>query len=132
MDLAISISITFILILLFLLSLFYVLLKIKSIKKFKENKNYSLLVILFFIPILLNFFRFSNTSPHYFFMIYPLQFLFFGLFFCFIYNKYLRYRLYFIISFIFILILLGFNSYLLFNYINNNGAVYIYKNSPQR
>ena len=68
---------------------------------------------------MLHFLRFSNISPHYYFMIYPIQFIIYGFIFEKLFNKFK------ILSIIIILIIVFSNIlsiYALHNYIEKNGS----------
>ena len=113
--------ITILLVILFLASFIFLLFKIKTYKKFMQNKKYSLLFLIFILSCILNFFRFAGISPHYYFFLYPIQFIIIGIFLAFLYKRFVNNKL-FIGIFLAFLIVLIFNSYLLFNYVNKNGA----------
>ena len=114
--------ITILLVFLFILGLFYLLILMKKNTKFNnQNKQtkYYLIFFIFVIPIMLHFLRFSNISPHYYFMIYPIQFIIYGFIFEKLFNKFK------ILSIIIILIIVFSNIlsiYALHNYIEKNGS----------
>ncbi len=118
--------VTIILIVLFFLSFVYLLLRIRfywpNKKENTQIKLYFLLIISLAIVPILHFFRFSNLSPHYFFLMYPLQFVCIALFLVFLFKKYKVAKTFFVVAFVILLCLQVFNVYLLFNYVNRNGA----------
>ncbi len=115
--------ITAITVLLFGLGLLYLILQIRKDIILKNNTKvkYYLILFIIIIPMLLQFIRFSNISPHYYFMLYPIQFVLLGL----IIKKLIEYKnLKKITYFILVLIILInlFTIYALHDYIEKNGS----------
>jgi 4-amino-4-deoxy-L-arabinose transferase-like glycosyltransferase len=120
---------TFLSYLFLLLTILFVIIFIASIiylaYKFKidKNKKYALLLLILFIPSFLHFIRFSGISPHYFFVLYPLQFVSISIFLSSIYTRLkINYRKIFVASLVLLTFLFIFNSYLFFNYLDKNGT----------
>ncbi len=106
----------------FIMAIGFIYLALSLIKKEKINVAHVLLLIVFFIPIFLQFIRFSNISPHYYFMIYPIQFIILGIGI----NKLMQYQYKKIVIIMLTIILLGniLTTIQLQGYITNKGTTY--------
>ena len=114
-------SLTILISFLLICALFFAFNKIKNFNGIYSNKKISLLLILFFIFPIIHFLRFSDVSPHYFFIMYPVQFVLIAIFVSFLLEKINKFRNIIISLFVLILLLQVFNIFLLFNYVAKNG-----------
>jgi len=113
--------ITILLVILFILSLVYMILKIRK-SGFYDSSLYIIILLILFLPSFFQFIRFKGISPHYYFLLYPIQFIILALFLSFLYNKFKNFKIISISVFIILLILLTFNIYLLYSYVDKNGT----------
>ncbi|MBS3175090.1 glycosyltransferase family 39 protein [Candidatus Woesearchaeota archaeon] len=116
-------SLTIVLVILIFLSLFYLIIKLKN-SKFDLKNNLNIWILLIFLSLfpLLYFLRLKDVSPHYFFLIYPLQFIMIALFLDFLIIRYSKFRKVINYAIIVIIIFQVINIFLLFNYVNQNGS----------
>src|SRR3989338_3457731 len=116
-------SLTIVLVILIFLSLFYLIIKLKN-SKFDLKNNLNIWILLIFLSLfpLLYFLRLKDVSPHYFFLIYPLQFIMIALFLDFLIIRYSKFRKVINYAIIVIIIFQVINIFLLFNYVKQNGS----------
>jgi len=115
--------ITGIMLILFLLSLIYITFLLTKKPYITENKKkYYLISLLLIFPILAHIIRFSNISPHYYIILYPIQFIFYGIILDFMITKFINIKKILIAGFLIILLSNAGGYILMQNYITNNGA----------